>query len=106
MTFGHLYALLLLLLLPVLMWLKSVLLGTGASRAFLYSSVQLVKGIVGITRSRAGGMLLKLRWLALAFLIFALSQPRLTQSETQIKASGVDIVVANWTCVREHERGG
>jgi Ca-activated chloride channel family protein len=91
MTCAHPYMLLLLLLLPVLMWLKG---RHGRQPAFLYSSVQLVKGIVGITRSRAGGMLLKLRWLALALLIFALAQPRLTLSETQIKASGVDIVVA------------
>ncbi len=91
MTCAHPYALLLLLLLPVLMWLKG---RHGRQPAFLYSSVQLVKGIVGITRSRAGGMLLKLRWLALALLIVALAQPRLTLSETQIKASGVDIVVA------------
>ena len=91
MNFAHPYLLLLLLLLPVLMWLKG---RHGRQPAFLYSSVQLVKGIVGITRSRAGGMLIKMRWLALAFLIIALAQPRLTLSETQIKASGVDIVVA------------
>ena len=91
MTFAHPYVLLLLLLLPVLAWFKG---RHGRQPAFLYSSVQLVKGIVGITRSRAGGMLLKLRWLALALLIIALAQPRLTLSETQIKASGVDIVVA------------
>ena len=91
MNFAHPYLLLLLLILPVLAWLKG---RHGRQPAFLYSSVQLVKGIVGITRSRAGGMLLKLRWLALALLIIALAQPRLTLSETQIKASGVDIVVA------------
>ena len=91
MTFAHPYLLLLLLLLPVLAWFKG---RHGRQPAFLYSSVQLVKGIVGITRSRAGGMLLKLRWLALALLIVALAQPRLTLSETQIKASGVDIIVA------------
>ncbi len=91
MTFGHPYVLLLLLVLPALAWLKG---RHGRQPAFLYSSVQLVKGIVGITRSRVGGMLLKLRWLALALLIVALAQPRLTLSETQVKASGVDIVVA------------
>ncbi len=91
MSFAHPYALLLLLLLPVLMWLKG---RHGRQPAFLYSSAQLVKGIVGITRSRVGGILLKMRWLALALLIVALAQPRLTLSETQIKASGVDIVVA------------
>lgn len=91
MTFAHPYLLLLLLLLPVLAWLKSK---RGRQPAFLYSSVQLVKGIIGITRSNAGGILLKMRWLAMAFFIVALAQPRFSQSETKINASGVDIVVA------------
>ncbi|HWF18817.1 MAG TPA: VWA domain-containing protein, partial [Verrucomicrobiae bacterium] len=91
MTFAHPYFLLLLLLLPVLAWLKGK---RGRQPAFLYSSVQLVKGIIGITRSNAGGMLLKLRWLALACFIVALAQPRMILSESKVHASGVDIVVA------------
>ncbi len=91
MSFAHPYILLLLLLLPVLAWLK----GKRARQpAFLYSSVQLVKGIIGITRSSAGSILLKLRWLAFAFFIIAMAQPRLTHSETKVSASGVDIVLA------------
>src|SRR5580692_10169333 len=91
MNFAHPSFLLLLLALPVLAWLKGK---RGRQPAFLYSSVQLVKGIIGITRSNAGSILLKMRWLVLAILIFALAQPRLTESETNISASGVDIVVA------------
>src|SRR5207244_7635370 len=91
MTFAHPYILLLLLLLPVLAWLKG---RHGRQPAFLYSSVQLVKGIIGITKSRAGGILLKLRWLALACFIVALAQPRFVLSETHVSASGVDIVLA------------
>jgi len=91
MTFAHPLYLLLLLALPVLAWLKGK---RGRQPAFLYSSVQLVKGIIGITRSSAGAMLLRLRWLALAIFIFALAQPRLTLSETRVTASGIDIVVA------------
>lgn len=91
MTFGHPYLLLLLLLLPALAWLKGK---RGEPPAFLYSSAQLVRGLVNITRHRAGGFLAALRWLALALLIIALAQPRLTKSETKITASGVDIVVA------------
>src|SRR5580704_10177766 len=90
-TFAHPYLLWLLLLLPVLAWLKG---RRGRQPAFLYSSVQLVKGIIGITRSNAGSILLKMRWLALAFFIIAMAQPRLTQSETRVNASGVDIVLA------------
>ncbi|HZV36424.1 MAG TPA: VWA domain-containing protein, partial [Verrucomicrobiae bacterium] len=67
---------------------------SGRQPAFLYSSVQLVKGIIGITRSSAGGMLMKLRWLALACFIVALAQPRMILSESTLHASGVDIVVA------------
>jgi Ca-activated chloride channel homolog len=91
MTFAHPYLLLLLLVIPVLAWLRS---RSGRQPAFLYSSVQLVKGIIGITRSRAGSILLKLRWLALALFIVALAQPRLTHSQVTQRASGVDIVVA------------
>lgn len=91
MSFAHPYFLLLLLGLPVLAWLKG---RSGRQPAFLYSSVQLVKGIIGITKSRAGSILLKLRWLAFAFFIVALAQPRLILSETRVNASGVDIVVA------------
>ena len=91
MTFGHPYFLLLLLLLPVLAWLKGK---RGEPPAFVYSSVQLVRGILNITRARSGGFLSALRWLALALLLIALAQPRFTRSETKVTASGVDIVVA------------
>ena len=90
MTFAHPYLLLLLLLLPLAAWLKG---RRGKPPAFLYSSVRLLEGLSGATRSRAAGWLAALRWLSLALLIIALAQPRLTKSETKIKASGVDIVV-------------
>jgi Ca-activated chloride channel homolog len=91
MTFGHPYVLLLLLLLPLLAWLKGK---QGKPPAFVYSSVQLVRGILNVTRTRSGAFLTALRWLILAMLIIALAQPRLTKSETRVTASGVDIVVA------------
>ena len=91
MTFAHPYFLLLLLVLPVLAWLKGKI---GFQPAFLYSSVQLVRGITGITRSRAGSILLQLRWLALALFIIALARPQLGEGETKITASGIDIVLA------------
>ncbi len=91
MTFGHPYLLLLLLLLPAVAWLKGK---RGEPPAFLYSSAQLVRGLVNITRYRAGGFLMALRWLALALFIIALAQPRFTKSEEKITASGVDIAVA------------
>jgi len=91
MTFAHPYLLLLLLLLPLAAWLQGK---RGQPPAFVYSSVQLLRGVLNISRTNAGGFLPALRWLALALFIIALSQPRLTKSETKITASGVDIVVA------------
>jgi Ca-activated chloride channel family protein len=91
MTFGHPYLLFLLLLLPLVAWLRGK---RGRPPAFVYSSTQLVRGILNITRARTGGFLTALRWLTLALCIVALAQPRLTKSETKVTASGVDIVVA------------
>ena len=91
MTFAHPYLLLLLLLLPILAWLQGK---RGQNSAFLYSSVQLVKPLSGLTRSRAGSILLLLRWLSLALLIVALAQPRFIKGESSSRASGIAIVVA------------
>lgn len=92
MTFAHPYFLLLLLLLPLAAWLKG---RRGQPPAFVYSSVQLVRGIQDLAKSRAGRLLATLRWLALALLILALAQPRLTKFDTtKTTASGIDIVVA------------
>src|SRR5437899_1699835 len=91
MTFAYPYLLLLLLLLPVLAWLKGK---RGQPPAFVYSSVQLVRGILNITQARSGGFLSALRWFILALFIIALAQPRLTKSETKVTASGIDIAVA------------
>jgi Ca-activated chloride channel family protein len=91
MTYAHPYLLLLLLLLPLLAWLKG---GRGQPPAFLYSSVRLLEGLTSARRSRAGAFLAALRWLVLALFIVALAQPRLMKSQAPVKASGVDIVVA------------
>lgn len=91
MTFAYPYVLLLLLLLPLVAWLRG---RRGRQAAFLYSSVQLVKGIMGISRSSIGAILLKLRWLALALFIVGLARPQIGEGEAIIKASGIDIVVA------------
>jgi Ca-activated chloride channel family protein len=91
MTFAHPYVLLWLLFLPVLAWLKG---NWGQSASFLYSSVDLVRPISGLNKSWAGRILAALRWLALAVFVVALAQPRLVKGETQVKASGIDIVVA------------
>jgi Ca-activated chloride channel family protein len=91
MTFAHPYFLLLLLLLPLLAWLKG---RRGSPPAFLYSSVRLVEGLTRVRRSRAGAFLMSLRWLVLALCLVALAQPRWMKIQTTVKASGIDIMVA------------
>ena len=87
MVFAHPW----LLLLPLLAWLKGK---RGIPPAFVYSSVQLVRGMQNISRSRTGGFLPLLRWFTLAIFIVALAQPRLSKSTTEVKASGIDIACA------------
>lgn len=91
MTFAQPYFLFLLGLLPVLAWLRGK---RGQQAAFLYSSVQLVKGITGLTRSRSGQFLARMRWLTLALFIIALARPQLGEGEAKVSASGIDIIVA------------
>ena len=90
-SFAHPWLLTLLLAVPVIAWLKG---RRGQQAAFLYSSVHLVKGIIGFQRSAAGFILPKLRWLALILLLIGLARPQKFEGETQFKASGIDIVVA------------
>lgn len=91
MTFGQPWFLLLLLLLPMMAWLLG---RRGERPGFVYSSLALIARLDKQSRSRAGAFLAALRWLALACLVVALAQPRFTRSETRVRASGVDIVVA------------
>ncbi len=90
-AFQHPWFLLLLLALPVAAWLRG---RQGARPAFVYSSVTLLQQVSKTSRSRAGAFLHALRWLALALVIVALARPQKTQTETSIRASGVDIVIA------------
>lgn len=91
MTFAHPYFLFLLVLLPLLAWWKGK---RGQQAAFLYSSVQLLKGVSDISRAGAGRILPTLRWLTLALFIVGLARPQFSDSETTVNASGIDIVVA------------
>lgn len=91
LTFARPWLLLLLLLLPLLAWLKG---RRNQPPAFVYSSVQLVRAVLNVSRSRSGRFLNALRWFAMALFIVALAQPRITRSESKINASGIDIAVA------------
>jgi Ca-activated chloride channel family protein len=90
-SFGHPWLLLLLLAIPIMAWLKGRI---GKQTAFLYSSVGLVKNIIGITRSSIGAILLRMRWLALTLFIIAIARPQLGEGQAKVRASGIDIVIA------------
>lgn len=91
MTFAQPWFLLLLALLPALAWWRGK---RGQQAAFLYSSVQLIKNVANLRRSRVGQYLAAMRWLTLGLFIFGLARPQLIESEASVKASGIDIVVA------------
>jgi len=90
-TFEHWWFLFGLLLLPLFAWLRGK---SGARPAFVYSSVGLLANVSKTRRSRAGALLHSLRWLALALFIVALARPQFTRTDTSIRASGIDIVIA------------
>jgi Ca-activated chloride channel homolog len=90
-AFAHPWFLLLLLLLPLLAWWRG---RRGQQTAFLYSSVQLVKPVADMTQWNSGKILRTMRWLILALFIIGLARPQKIESETAVKASGVDIVAA------------
>lgn len=91
LTFAHPWLLLLLLILPLAAWLRSRYM---TQAAFVYSSVQLVKGITSFHYTSRGKILLRMRYLSLAILLVALARPQLPEGDSKIKASGIDIVVA------------
>jgi Ca-activated chloride channel family protein len=90
MRFAYPWVLLFLLILPLLAWLRA---RAARQSAFLYSSVTLVKNIVGITKSLRSLILLRLRWLALALFIVALARPQIGEGHAKVRASGIDIAI-------------
>lgn len=91
MIFAHPWVLLLLILVPILAWLRG---RNGGRASFLYSSVSILKGITNLSRSKAGGFLNFLRWLAIAMFLVALARPQIPEGETTVSSSGVDIIMA------------
>src|SRR5258705_6976315 len=89
MTLAHPYFLLLLAALPLLSWWKR---RRAQQAAFLYSSTQLVKDFADISRWSAARVLALLRWAALVLFIIAMARPQFVESETTVRASGIDIV--------------
>ena len=80
----------LLLLIPLVSWLKGKF---GGTPGVLFSTTKTVAKIGGRRRSRAGDFLTGLLYLALACLILGLARPQLGKTITRTQASGVDIML-------------
>ncbi|MFN2507236.1 MAG: VWA domain-containing protein [Chthoniobacterales bacterium] len=90
LTFGDPWLLLLLLALPLLAYLRGQ---RGPAAALIFSSTTVLRGLGKSSAARAGKLLRALLFLSLAIFVIALARPRLGKSQTQIEASGIDIMV-------------
>lgn len=90
LTFAQPWLLLLLLLLPLLAYLRGQ---RGPAAALIFSSTTILRGLGKSSTARAGKFLRALLFLSLAIMIVALARPRLGKSLTQIEASGIDIMI-------------
>lgn len=91
LTFAQPWLLLLLLLVPFVAVLQG---GKGAAPAVVFSSLRPLQNLGWARRSRFGGWLTSLLLLALALLIVALARPRQGKTISQVRASGIDIMIA------------
>ena len=90
LSFMHPWLLLLLLLVPLLAWLRGQ---RGSAPALIFSSTTALRSLGKRSASRAGRFLLGLLYLALSIFIIALARPQLGKSLTEVEASGIDIMV-------------
>ncbi|MDQ3120899.1 MAG: VWA domain-containing protein, partial [Verrucomicrobiota bacterium] len=90
LTFANPWLLLLLLVLPLVAYLRG---RTGPAAALVFSSTAALHGLGKASKSRAGNFLRALLLLTLAFFLVALARPRLGKSLTQVEASGIDIII-------------
>lgn len=91
MRFLHPHLLWFLALLPLLALLHG---RRGAAPALLFSSTSLAATLAGARKARPGSLLLLQRLAVLALLILALARPQQGNTTTEIKASGIDIILA------------
>jgi Ca-activated chloride channel family protein len=90
-TFALPWALWLLLLIPLLAWLKGKF---GGTPGIVFSSTQTLRSIGVRRRSRAGDLLTALALAAFAAFVVALARPQLGKTITRTQASGIDIMLA------------
>lgn len=89
-TIAHPWVLLLLLLVPVIAFLRGRF---GGTAGVTFSSTGALLRLGQRRRSRAGAFLASLSYLALASFIVALARPQLGSEITRVQASGVDIML-------------
>jgi Ca-activated chloride channel homolog len=89
--FASPWVLLLLLLIPVLAWLKGKF---GGTPGVIFSSTETLRAIGARRRSRSGGLLTALSLAAFAAFVVALARPQLGNTITRTQASGIDIMLA------------
>ena len=90
-SFAHPWALPLLLLIPLLIFLRG---RRGAAPAIQYSGLSLFGPLLRGRKVQAGAWLSALRYLALFCFIIALARPQKVNSGTQVQESGIDIMLA------------
>jgi len=88
--FVHPWALLALLAIPVLAWMRG---DRGGAPAVEFSSTDLLRSLGRSAESKAGNFLTGLYFLGLASLIVALARPQGGRTTTQAQASGIDIMM-------------
>ncbi len=89
--FAHPWAVALLLLLPLLAFLRG---HRGKEAAIQYSGLSLFGPLVRGRKVQPGGWLSALRYPALFFLLVALARPQKVDSSTQVQESGIDMMLA------------
>jgi Ca-activated chloride channel family protein len=89
--FAHPWVFSLLLLLPLLAWLRG---RRGRAAAIQYSGLSLFGPLVRNRKVQPGGWLAGLRYLSLLCLIVALARPEKVDSSTQVQESGIDMMLA------------
>ncbi|SVD37609.1 uncharacterized protein METZ01_LOCUS390463, partial [marine metagenome] len=75
-------------MLPLVAWARRRWL--GGRPALMFSSVQLVRGIMGLAKPKSGALLGFLRWTALLLFVLAMTRPQWGEGTEKIRASGID----------------
>lgn len=85
------WALLLLLLIPVIAVMKG---RHGSQPAVIFSSLHIIRRMGPMARSRAGSFRLALIYLSVALLSFSLARPQKVRSTEKINESGIELLIA------------